>query len=143
MELTTLLYVVAPLNKIMTDSPPENNDAQSLDLQPTSDAPPLDILFDVLANQRRRYILHCLRAYQTPMSLADLADEVATWEQNEPIKDISAEEVKRVYMSLYHSHIPKLVDANIIKYTQERDLVMFSKQSEHVELLLEFVAAEE
>lgn len=121
----------------MGESTSETGDGTTSDSQPTSNAIFLNTLFEVLANRRRRYVLHCLREYQTPIALADLADEVATQEQETPLPDIPAEEVKRVYMSLYHTHIPKLVDANIVEYTQEQDLVALSTKSEHVEPFLE------
>lgn len=118
---------------LMANSQSDNRDSQSLHSQPTSDAPALDVLFDVLADQRRRYTLECLREFRTPMALSDLADEVASREQERPVPDIPAEEVKQVYMSLYHVHIPKMADANIVEYTQEQDMVVLTPESEHVE----------
>ncbi len=67
----------------------------------------VDDFFEILASPRRRYILHCLRTHDSPLALADVADEVAVYENESNITDISAEEIKRVYISLYHTHIPK------------------------------------
>lgn len=109
----------------------------STDSQPTLDALTLDKLCDALANQRRRDILQCLTEHQTPMALADLADEIATQEQETLLPDIPAEAVKRVYMSLYHTHIPKLANANIVEYSQDQDEVVLSAAYEHAEFFLE------
>lgn len=57
------------------------------------------------------------------MSLADAAETVAVDEHDSPLDEIPPEEVKEIYMALYHSHVPKLVDAGIVTYHQERDLV--------------------
>lgn len=57
------------------------------------------------------------------MSLPDLADECVVMEHQTALDDIPAETVKRMYMSLYHSHIPKLVEVNAIEYDQESDSV--------------------
>lgn len=122
---------------LMANSQSNNRDSQSFHSQSTSDAPALDVLFDVLADQRRRYALECLREFQTSMALPDLADEVASREQERPVPDIPAEEVKQVYMSLYHVHVPKMVDANIVEYTQEQDMVVLTPESEHVEPFIE------
>lgn len=73
--------------------------------------------------RRRRYVVSCLRSHVNPMALADVADEVAIRENGVPITDIPAEAVKRVYFSLYHTHVPALEDAGIVDYTQEGDLV--------------------
>ena len=60
------------------------------------------------------------------MGLADLADEVATAEHGTIISEIPAEEVKRVYLDLYHSHVPKLAEADVVEYGQKSALVELS-----------------
>ncbi|UPM43588.1 hypothetical protein MW046_03855 [Halocatena salina] len=57
------------------------------------------------------------------MSLPDLADECVVMEHGCALDDIPAEAVRDMYMSLYHSHIPHLVEIGAIEYDQERDLV--------------------
>jgi hypothetical protein len=95
----------------------------------------LDALFEVLASRRRRRALSCLRRHDSPMTLADLADEVAEREAGASLSAVSAEEVLEVYLSLYHSHVPKLVEARMAEYSQERDLVALSLDPEYLELL--------
>lgn len=128
-----------PLREDMGESTSKIDDV-ALDSQLTPDALSLDILFDALANQRRRIALRCLGEFRTPMALADLADEIVTRERDSPLSDIPAEEVKQVYMSLYHTHIPKLTDANIVEYSQEQDSVEFSAERKQVEMFLDRVA---
>lgn len=94
-----------------------------IDTQEAAREDALDTYFTVLSNQRRRYILNSLGEYETPMALADLADEVAVREYDSPVTDISAEEVKEISISLYHVHIPRMEDAGLIDYNQDDDLV--------------------
>lgn len=82
-----------------------------------------DDIFELLAHHRRRYVIECLDRYGSPMSLPDLADECVVMEHERPLDDIPAEAVKRMYMSLYHCHVPKLVEIGAIEYDQARDLV--------------------
>ncbi|PGF18366.1 hypothetical protein CP556_14740 [Natrinema sp. CBA1119] len=83
-----------------------------------------DVLSDILSHKRRRFALYCLERYQTPMALADLADEVARLEYDAAtLPQIPGEDVKEIYLDLYHSHIPKMEDASFIKYYQEEDMV--------------------
>lgn len=82
-----------------------------------------DELFTLLADGRRRCVLYCLQTYGSPMGLPDLADEVAAWERDTSLEGVSADAVKHVYMSLYHTHIPLLTDAGIVGYDQETDAV--------------------
>jgi hypothetical protein len=57
------------------------------------------------------------------ISLPDVADEVATDEGNVRIVEVDPDAVLDIYLSLYHDHVPRLVDAGLVEYDQERDLV--------------------
>lgn len=74
-------------------------------------------------DRRCRHAVSCLRNYEGPITLADLADEVAVRENEKTLTEIPATEVKRIYLSLYHSHVPKLEDADIADYSQDEDLI--------------------
>ena len=99
--------------------------------QPDFDAH--DILFEALAHQRRRYALRSLDNYDAPLALADLAEEVAVQEQDVPITYIPAEDVKQIYISLYHNHLPKLEEASLVRYDQETDSVVLADTGEQLE----------
>lgn len=73
--------------------------------------------------RRRRFLLDCLHQFDEPVSLPDLADEVAERERGEPLSTIPGERVKDVYLSLYHRHVPALADAGVVEYDQDADLV--------------------
>lgn len=90
-------------------------------------------MLELLAHHRRRYALRVLRDHKNPMTLADLADEVAVRTNERRITDIPADEVKRIYLSLYHSHIPILADAQLVQYDQERDTVSLSECADELE----------
>lgn len=38
-----------------------------------------------------------------------------------------------MYISLYHKHIPKLADADLVRYDQERDTVTVTERVERIE----------
>ncbi|RRJ32490.1 DUF7344 domain-containing protein [Halocatena pleomorpha] len=82
---------------------------------------------EMQADRRRHCALHCLHQFEDPLALADLAEEVAVREHDASIAEISAEEVKRVYMSLYHDHISELEDKSVIHYNQDRDVVALAE----------------
>lgn len=83
----------------------------------------LNAMYEILTEQRRRHAIECLLEHDTPLTLPDLADEIAVKENGTPISEVPAEEVKDVYLSLYHTHVPKLADANVIRYDQDNDTV--------------------
>lgn len=95
---------------------------------PESEQGPLstELLFKILADADRRRALQCLNTYDNPMTLADVADEVARRKYDAPLTELPAADVKRVYMRLYHTHIPKMEDANILEYDQETDTVQLT-----------------
>lgn len=104
-----------------------------------TELPAAETVIRLLANQRRRFALSCLLEYENAMTLADLADEVTIKEQDCSIEAISAEEVKRTYMSLYHTHVPKLEEAGFARYDQEQDMVALGSNPETIELYVEHV----
>jgi DNA-binding transcriptional ArsR family regulator len=92
------------------------------DVGTSIDSESLTRVFSVLANTRRRLAIRCLSRHRS-VSLATLADEVAEREANVPLREIDGQTVADVYLSLYHTHVPKLEDVNLVAYDQERDWV--------------------
>nr|WP_123534074.1 hypothetical protein [Halosimplex salinum] len=76
--------------------------------------------------------------YELP--LADLADEVARREYDAPVSDIPSEDVSKVYMALYHTHVPKLGDGGAVLYDQQSDVVA---PRDRIETLVELLDAVE
>lgn len=84
-----------------------------------------DDAFHVLQNTRRRavlrYLLDCPDCEQFRMR--DLAEEVAAWEHDTTVRQLSSDQRQRVYIALYQSHLPTLDDTGIIRYNQSRGIV--------------------
>lgn len=80
---------------------------------------------ELCAHPYRRRLLICLDRHVT-VSLADVADELAVWGDTRLLIEIPAEDVKDIYMELYHTLLPRLKRANVVVYDQERDLVSLS-----------------
>jgi len=89
-----------------------------------TDADALDrsTVHDLLSSERRRHVLDCL-AHHGSLALPDLADEVAAREHDAPLPQVPEDAVLTVYLSLYHTHVPKLADATVVTYDQDRDVV--------------------
>lgn len=83
----------------------------------------VDEAFRLLANNRRRLFVQVMCAYREEVTLPDVAEEVASRETGLPVVEITPERIADVYISLYHDHLPRLVDAGLLEYDQERDLV--------------------
>lgn len=92
----------------------------------------LDALFGLLADFRRRtgYLTLCSHG---DLSLPDLADEVAVAERGEALPEIDPDAVLRVYLSLYHNHVPRLAGAGLVTYDQEDDYVTLTETGRALE----------
>jgi hypothetical protein len=99
-----------------------------------------DLVFDVLKNRRRRYALHYMRHADGSVQLSELAEQVAAWENDITVDAITAAERKRVYTALYQSHLPKLDDAGIVDYNQNRGIVELSDAAEQLDVYLDLDA---
>lgn len=81
-------------------------------------------LFELLSNPRRRMTLQILHDHGDDIEdIHDLVDHVAAAETNTPIKQLTYREKKRLYISLYQTHVPKLAEAGVIHYDPDTGTV--------------------
>lgn len=96
-----------------------------------------DVVFDILSSPRRRYVLYYLRTKEGPVQLTDLAEEVAAWENDTEPPDITEQERKRVYVSLYQTHIPRLAQAGLINYDKDSGQITLAKKAASIDQYLD------
>lgn len=82
-----------------------------------------DTVYDLLSNGRRRFVISKLRRAEEPLSVSDLSEAVAAWENDVPQSELTDKQIKRVYVSLYQIHIPKLDEAGLVEYDKDSGLV--------------------
>lgn len=81
--------------------------------QPLLEAESADVLFDLLANERRRHLLSALEERgDERVTFEELVDAVTAAEWPEPGPATHRE---RVVIDLHHVHLPKLADAGLIE----------------------------
>ncbi len=90
-----------------------------------SDEPALPTLskgeiFEVLRNQRRRYVLHFLKQDGRPVELGDLAQQIAAWEYETTLEGVTPAQRKRVYTTLQQTHLPKMDEAGILVFDSDQ-----------------------
>lgn len=89
---------------------------------PETSAERLDRIFAILQNHRRRLVLEYLREHDTTTQ-GDLARHVAAVENDIPESAVTSTQRKRVYVSLYQAHLPKLDDFGAISFDQDRGTI--------------------
>ena len=82
----------------------------------------LDRIFTILQNHRRRLVLEYLREHDSTTQ-GDLARHIAAVENDVPESAVTSTQRKRVYVSLYQAHLPKLDDFGAISFDQDRGTV--------------------
>jgi len=102
----------------------------------------LDIepVYEALGHSRRRYLCYTLFE-DTEWSLTDLATKVAAWENDVPDHAVTEDQREDVYVSLYHAHVPKLVDEGVITYDETTGKITAAEHAEQVLTALEGIGA--
>jgi hypothetical protein len=100
----------------------------------------LDVMFEVLKNERRRFVLEHFDEHDGPVALGDLAEHVAAKENDKPRRELSSGERKRVYVGLYQCHLPKMDDADIVDFNRNRGRI---ELGENANLLNEYLETDD
>ena len=100
-------------------------------------------VFDLLRNQRRRFVLHYLKSNDEAVELGDLATQVAAWEYGVTTQEVSSDQRKRVYTTLQQSHLPKLDEAGIVEFDSSRGIIRSTDVLSDLSIYLEIVPENE
>ncbi|GAB7092765.1 hypothetical protein JCM18237_30360 [Halorubrum luteum] len=109
----------------------------SLTSQEKYDAPEKDELYDLLSSHRRRYVLHVCKKHDGPVTLSELAEQIAAWEHDKTVEEITSTERKRVYTSLQQTHLDRMAEAGMIRY--EGDEIELTDEAEGLDVYLDIV----
>ncbi|MFC7021339.1 MULTISPECIES: DUF7344 domain-containing protein [Haloarcula] len=96
-------------------------------------------IFDVLQNERRRYVLQYLRTNGGPVELGNLASDVAAKEYDCVPAEVSSAQRKRVYTTLQQTHLPRMHDAGIVEYDSENGVIDTTSHTNELTVYLEIV----
>jgi len=123
---------------LQTDPDGPRSQAPSATEQPTPTAPgeeerdtaddqsglSRDEIFGLLSNPRRRAaIRYLVDEDEDTVQLRDLAEQLAAWENDVDPKEVTYKQRKRVYTSLYQSHLSKMDDAGVVEFDKHRGTV--------------------
>ncbi len=100
-----------------------------------------DRVFETLSNPRRRQVLRYLSTHKNerPILLRALAEQIAAWENDIPIESVTYKQRKRVYTSLYQSHLPRMHTYGFIEYDANRGTIELTPEAEELDVYLEIV----
>lgn len=93
---------------------------------------PKDVRFDILKNRRRRLVLQYLIENDNPVSLGTLSEYVAAVENDKSRSALNSRERKRAYVGLYQCHLPRMHDADVVDFDQDRGRVELGEHAEDI-----------
>ena len=100
-------------------------------------------VFEVLRNQRRRYVLQYLKQDERAVELGDLAQQVAAWEYETTLEEVTPEQRKRVYTTLQQTHLPKMDSSGILSFDSDRGVIEPTERTAELNIYLEIVPGHE
>jgi hypothetical protein len=95
-----------------------------------------DTLFEVLSNSRRRYILSRVRVADGPVELSEIAREIGAREHQVSPAALDQTDKKRVYVSLYQTHLPKLESVGLVAYDEDSKSVSVTDRTGEIDRVL-------
>ncbi|TYL35996.1 hypothetical protein CV102_24915 [Natronococcus pandeyae] len=127
----------------MGDYRSENSDKRSAPGEFRLDTPavggqrsPIDELLSALSHRRRRDVLYALSENEVT-DVDSLATTIAAREADLPPEQIDDDEREPVLIDLYHNHLPKLADHNLVEYDSRSGAVRWTPLSDDLEQILE------
>lgn len=95
----------------------------------------LDVLYSTLSHPHRRIVLRYLLRHPNPVPVADLAAEIGVVEADAPgATGSAATDDAASLVGLYHVHLPKLLDAELIELDPATNTVTLSPRADAVPL---------
>jgi DNA-binding transcriptional ArsR family regulator len=113
--------------------------SSALEPSPSAEEPSRDAVFEVLGNGRRRHVIRALRQAEGPLELGELAEQVAAWENDIPLGDVTYQQRKRAYTALQQSHLPKMDEAGALHYDSDRGVIEPADDLSEFDVYLEVV----
>lgn len=121
---------------VSSDPRPDSSPAVTFGAEPLL---PTEVIFDMLSSQRRRYALRYLKQRDSPVSIRDLSEQVAAWENGLDLADVTPRERKRVYTALHQTHLPRMDKLGVVRYNRSRGVISVTDEMRAFDIYLDIV----
>jgi len=103
-----------------------------------------DEVLTMLSNQRRRFAIHYLKQHgRTELTVTELAEQVAGWENDKEIQQLTQNERKRVRSALRQFHLPKMADSGLIEHHTTRGTVSLTETGRNANFYVDSLTGRE
>lgn len=88
--------------------------------------------FDLLAAERRRFVVHVLEEADAPLGVEELVRRVGSLERACPPDQLDDETIETLRLRLFHVHLPELSAAGVIEYDSDTGTITATSRLEHL-----------
>lgn len=97
------------------------------------------VVFETLSSHRRRYTLHYLKQVDEPVTIRDLSEQIAAWENRIDRRAVTPKQRKRVYTALHQTHLPMMDRVGAVVYDKDRGTVTITEDLQAFDIYLDVV----
>lgn len=102
-----------------------------------------ETVFETLSSRRRRYALHYLTQKGEPVTIRDLSEQIAAWENDVERPAVTPKERKRVYTALHQTHLPKMDRLGVVVYDKDRGTISLTEHVQEFDIYLDVVPSDD
>lgn len=96
--------------------------------------------FQLLSNDRRRFLLHHLLGQEDgAVDIRQASKQIAAWENDVDVEEVTATMRRRVYVALHQNHIPTLRSAGVVEYGDTNGDIKLADGASELRIYLEVV----
>ncbi|WP_049971699.1 DUF7344 domain-containing protein [Haladaptatus cibarius] len=85
----------------------------------------LNKIFQLLANEQRRYVLYYLHEVDAATELEDVALQITAWRREKSTEDVTETELEQTVARLRNVDLPKLANAGVVEYDSRTEMARF------------------
>lgn len=90
-----------------------------------------DAVFSAMADERRRHVLAVISGESDAMDVSTVVERVAERMMSDDSESPSELATRRLSISLYHRHLPKMASAGLIEYDTENQTIEATQTMEY------------
>ena len=102
-----------------------------------------EVVFETLSSRRRRYTLHYLRQVDDSVTIRDLSEQLAAWENRIDRRAVTPKQRKRVYTALHQTHLPMMDRVGAVVYDKDRGTVTMTEDLQTFDVYLDVVSQDD
>jgi hypothetical protein len=151
--MSTNVYSLHPQGRQIADQQEGKLPVQSISMEDQtvqpSEKPPnsdsadnrltIDKMFELVSNQRRRYLLYYLWENDGQGQIGALAEQIAAWENDISIQCVTSKQRKCVYTALQQFHLKRLEQYDVVSFDKRDGTIELGAAAEDIKQYLDAI----